>query len=88
MTHEQKRIRGYEAADIIIEELIRDAREKLEPYAKREGKKIDWWKGHFEGLVVAHCFMVYGQFPEQPENAKKIEEAIQRELKRIEELTK
>ena len=88
MSNEQSRIQGYKAADIIIEEMIRDAREKLEPYAKREGRKIDWWKGHFDGLVAAHCFMVYGQFPEQPENAKKIEEAIQRELKRRAELMK
>lgn len=62
MSNEQSRIQGYKAADIIIEEMIRDAREKLEPYAKREGRKIDWWKGHFDGLVAAHCFMVYGQF--------------------------
>lgn len=84
----KNRLRGYGAADIIIEEMIRDARKKLQPYAKREGRKLDWWKGYFEGLVTAHCFMVLGKFPEYGENKKSIDEAIKREEERIKELTK
>ena len=88
MTTEQKRIRGYEAADLTIEEMMRDAKQKLQPYAKRESRKLDWWKGYYEGLLTAHCFMVYGQFPEGPDNAKSITEALIREKKRRQLLIK
>lgn len=84
MTNEQKRIRGYEAVDLIIEEMTREVREKLQPYAKREGRKLDWWKGYFEGLVAAHCYMVYGRYPDGPNNQKSVEEAFEREKRRRE----
>jgi hypothetical protein len=83
-----KRISGYEAADIIIQELLDDAKKKLEPYAKREGRKIDWWKGYNEGLLAAHCFMVLGQFPDHHENPKQLEDVIDREKKRRDALMK
>lgn len=88
MNNEQSRIQGYEAADIIIEEMMRDAREKLEPYAKRENRKLDWWNGYYQGLVSAHCMMVLGKFPESHENPKQIQEAIEREKQRRAELMK
>ena len=68
------RIRGYLAADILIEEMLNDAEQKLEPYAKREGRKLEWWKGYHEGLLAAHCMMALGQFPNQPDNKKQIDE--------------
>jgi len=71
------RIRGYVAADILIEEMLNDAKQKLEPYAKREGRKLEWWKGYYDGLVAAHCMMVLGQFPNQPENKKQIDELFE-----------
>lgn len=83
-----KRIQGYEAADITIEEMMRDAKNKLEPYAKREGRKLDWWRGYYQGLVSAHCMMVLGKFPEHHENPKQIQEAIEREKQRRVELMK
>lgn len=88
MSNEQSRIQGYEAADIIIEEMMRDAENKLEPYAKRENRKLDWWKGFREGLLSAHCEMALGKFPGQPDNAKSIGEAIERYKKRRAELIK
>lgn len=86
MSNEQSRIQGYAAADILIKEMLDDAKEKLEPYAKREGKKLDWWKGFREGLLSAHCMMVLGQFPDQPDNAKSIDDAIGKYKKRREKL--
>jgi hypothetical protein len=88
MDNKDKAIRGYAAADIIIEETMRDAKNKLEPYAKRENRKLDWWKGYYQGLVSAHCTMVLGQFPEHHENPKQIQEAIEREKQRRAELMK
>jgi hypothetical protein len=70
------RIRGYLAADIRIEEMLHDAKQKLEPYAKREGRKLEWWKGYYEGLLIAHCMMVLGQFPNQPNNKQQIDELL------------
>jgi hypothetical protein len=73
------RIRGYLAADILIEEMLNDAKQKLEPYAKREGRKLEWWKGYCEGLLAAHCTMVLGKFPNQPDNKKQIDELFKPE---------
>jgi hypothetical protein len=72
----EDRIRGYMAADILVEEMLHDAKQKLEPYAKREGRKKDWWQGYYEGLIAAHCMMVLGKFPEQPDNKKQISEVL------------
>jgi hypothetical protein len=65
------RIRGYVAADILIEEMLNDARQKLEPYAKWEGENKEWWDGYFQGLVVAHSYMTLGKSPDQPDNKKR-----------------
>lgn len=88
MSKLKKRIRGYEAADIIIKEMLADAKLKLKPRAKgRERKKIDWWRGYHSGLLAAHCFMVYGQFPEYHQNPDYINAAMEREKKRVKDLT-
>ena len=83
-----KRIQGYEAAGITIAEMMRGAKNKLEPYAKRENRTLDWWNGYYQGLVSAHCMMVLGKFPAQPDNVKSTDEAIERYKKRRAELIK
>lgn len=69
-----QRLRGYVAAEIVLNDLIEDAKEKVQPYAKREGRKLDWWKGYYEGLVAADCLLVFGRFPSH--NATRIEKVL------------
>lgn len=82
MSSYKKRVDGYFAASIVIEEMLHDAKEKLEPRAKREGMSKDWWQGHYEGLLAAHCFMALGQFPDVPHNKEKIKEMLDSESKK------
>jgi translation initiation factor 1 (eIF-1/SUI1) len=59
-----KRIEGYEVADAEIEKLLKDARSKIAPNATRKRRRLDWWKGDFNGLVCAHALLAFGAFPE------------------------
>ena len=82
MSSYKKRVDGYFAASIVIEEMLHDAKQKLEPYAEREGMSKDWWQGHYEGLLAAHCFMALGKYPDVPHNAEKIKEMLDSESKK------
>lgn len=71
----QKRVDGYEAADIVVEEFISKAREEL------NDSPNEYRRGYFEGLAMANAFLAWGQFPEIPENAEKIKEVMLASLK-------
>jgi hypothetical protein len=75
----KKRIRGYFATDILVQEMLADAKQKLQPYENREGKSEEWWQGHYEGLLAAYYFMALGKFPDVPINAEKIKEMLEPE---------
>lgn len=51
---------GYERA---LESLIEEAREAKQPYGKRQGRRKDWWEGHFDGLVAASCILAPVRYP-------------------------
>lgn len=88
MTHEQKRIRGYEAAYYAISEYRKEARDALEPHGKRQGRTKTWWEGYAEGLLAAQCIMILGGCPDHHTNPKEINEILKREKKRKKGLAK
>lgn len=69
------RIRGYEAADKIISRMVTNARENA-PQRAVNRKSAAYRAGYFNGLVIAHCMMVLGQFPNVPENKDTIDKAL------------
>lgn len=69
-------LRGYQAASKAIDEFIKEARTATQPYASQQKRKLDWWKGRFQGLVAAECMMVYGAYPEGPGNQESIDKIL------------
>lgn len=76
MTHEQKRLRGLAAAKRSIREMIDESRKACEPYAKRQGRTLKWWKGHFQGLVAANAMLALADYPEAHENPAQIDKLL------------
>lgn len=59
-----------------LDDLIKEAREACQPYAKRHGRRLDWWRGQFDGLVCASALLAPVQYPDHNPN----EEAAARAL--------
>lgn len=76
MNNDSLRLRGLSAAQIAIDDFIKEARAACKPYGKRYGRKLEWWKGHFEGLVVAKAMLAWADFPSHGDNAEKIEKIL------------
>ena len=70
------RLRGLEAAQRAISEMIAEARKACEPYGPRQGRPLSWWRGQFEGLVCAKAMLALAEFPDQPDNAAQIEKLL------------
>lgn len=69
------RVRGYEAADKIIGQMVSEARERC-PQRPQNRMSAAFRSGYFEGLLAAQCQLALGEFPNQPENKKCIEENL------------
>jgi hypothetical protein len=69
-----ERLRGYQAADAAIDRMMENSEEACESRSKRQGRKLAWWEGRFQGLLAAYCMMACGQFPRESVDA--IEEAL------------
>lgn len=69
------RIEGYEAADFIIEEMMKKAREN-EPKRKVDKRSAAYRQAYFDGLLFAHCMMVMGAHPNS--NVEPIRAALNR----------
>lgn len=68
-------LRGYQAADKLIESLT-DSAEKDRPFGRVNPNSKAFCAGYYAGLVAAHAIMALGQFPNVPENAEMIERTL------------
>ena len=71
-----RNIRGLRAAQIAIDGFIVEAREACKPCGPRQGRKLEWWRGQFHGLVAAKSMLALANFPEQPYNAAQIKDIL------------
>jgi hypothetical protein len=71
-----RRLRGLQAAQRAINSFIKEARAACEPYGPRQGRKLEWWRGQFDGLVAAKAMLALADFPDQPDNAAQIEKLL------------
>lgn len=76
MKTEHLRLRGLRAAQVAIEDMIKEARSACEPYANRQGRTMQWWKGQLDGLICASAMLALADFPGSSSNAKQIEELL------------
>lgn len=76
MTYDQRRLRGLAAAQRAIAGMIKEARAACEPYGKRQGRTLKFWQGQFQGLIAASAMLTLADFPDQPDNAKQIEQLL------------
>lgn len=69
MTPELETIRGYTAAFKQINALLDKAQKRLPKCGISEGvrKRADFKQGYYAGLLAAHCFSAYGEYPRQNE---------------------
>jgi hypothetical protein len=73
----QDQLRGYQAAAKRVEEALDRAKEKRpKRCTAKMQKSAAFREGYWNGLLVAHCFHVWGQFPLQEQNAKDIAETL------------
>ncbi len=71
-------LEGYKAASITVEGMLdraADARPEERNIAKLKSSAA-YKEGYYDGLLVAHCFQAWGEFPEHPENAPRIAKAL------------
>ena len=46
-----------------LHDLAEKAYAKTQPYAKREGKRLGWWQGYYEGLTTAFALHAEVMYP-------------------------
>ena len=68
---------GFKAADLIIEDCLNEAGDK-KPKRLKDGyqKRAEYREGYYQGLLMAHCFMVWGSHPNEQENQKEIRKIL------------
>lgn len=69
---------GLKAASLAIQSFIKEARSAIAPYGKRQGRKLEWWRGELQGLIAAKVMLALAFSPEHPENAKQITDLLAR----------
>lgn len=74
MNPEQRQLRGLCAAQKAIDGFIAEARAARMPRAKRQGRPLAWWDGHFDGLVAAKAMLTLAYFPDR--NAEQIDRLL------------
>lgn len=69
----EERERGYRAAAIIVEDMMRSAEKDLPKRRSWKHQKLaPYREGYHAGLLAAHCMNVLGQFPTIAENSHTI----------------
>lgn len=67
---------GYRAAGIAIRELLNDAELKRPKQGRINQKSAEYRAGVYRAFLTAHCLMVFGMYPNQPENQARIREIL------------
>lgn len=55
------RLAIYERA---LNGFIEEARAACQPRAKRQGRRLEWWRGQLQGLVAASAILAPVKYPE------------------------
>lgn len=68
---------GYRAAAmIILRELDEQEPKRPSPRFQPNTKSANYRAGYYDGLLMAHCILVLGEYPSHPPNKEQIRKAL------------